>query len=164
MTSKVLKVAGLAAAVIAMTLPHSALATGNFKFKNTGDFTGTGSLTVTSVAVSIPCQVSLSGTTEGPGAKITSATFSGATCLAVSPSGLPWSIHPQTIHSMLIKDVTISAAVLGICGPGRLKAQITTQGKITISGSGLKSNLGVVPCSVSGTLQTRPHLEIVGRK
>ena len=132
-------------------------------FNNIGSFTARGSMTVTSIAISVPCQAKLTGTSGPNGAMITGATFSGATCIAVSPSGLPWPLRVDGIHSFSIKDVTVRAAILGICGPGGLKAQLTKTGKITVSGAGLPSSLGLTPCSVSATLNTSPNLEIIPR-
>ncbi len=150
------------ASAVALGLANPALASA-YKFNNIGAFTAKGSITVTSIAVSIPCQAKLSGTSDASGATITGATFTGATCLAVSPSGLPWSLRADSAHSLSIKNVTVQAAVLGICGPGGLKSQLTKTGKITISGASLPSSLGVTPCSVSATLMTSPQLEIIPR-
>jgi hypothetical protein len=135
----------IAVGAITLGLASPAFASSDYKFKNIGPFTGKGSMTVTSIAVSVPCQVTLKGTTDGAGTTITAATFSGATCIAISPSGLPWSLHANAAHSMTIRDVTVRAVVLGICG------------------AGLPSSLGATPCSVSGTLTTSPKLEIVAK-
>ena len=150
----------LAIGSLALALPVCAQASG-YRFTNVGDFTAFGSLTVTSVAASVPCQTHLRGTTDGPGTTIRGARFSGASCVAVSPSGLPWRLDPISAHSVTLHGVTIQAATLGICGPGTLKGQITKLGKITITGANLKSSLGPTPCSVSGTLQTHPALVVV---
>jgi hypothetical protein len=152
----------IAVGSIALGLANPAFASA-YKFKDTGAFTAKGSMTVTSIAISVPCQVQLSGTTSGSSPTITAATFSGLTCIAVTPSGLPWTLKADSAHSLSIQGVTITALVLGICGPGNLKGQLAKTGKITISGSGLKSSLGVIPCSVNATLKTSPALTIIPR-
>ena len=58
-----------------------------------------------------------------------------------------------------IHDVAVRAVVLGLCGPGNIRAGLDTRGKITIAGAALP---GLVPCSVSATLNTNPHLVIGG--
>ncbi len=152
----------LSVGAIALGIANPAFASA-YKFNNIGAFTAKGSMTVTSIAVSIPCQARLTGTSDASGATITGATFTGATCLAVTPSGLPWTLRADGAHSLSIRNVTVQAAVLGICGPGGLKSQLTKSGKITISGANLPSSLGVTPCSVSATLMTSPQLEIIPR-
>ncbi len=133
----------------------SASAAGHFKDK--GPFTATGSLTVTAGAVSLPCTAVLKGTTTGT-AKITSASFSGVSCLALSASGLPWKMNAFNPGNFSITHVTLSALVLGICGPGHLHAMLAPGGTFTIAGAGLP---GLVPCSVSATFNTKPALHIV---
>jgi hypothetical protein len=133
----------------------------DYKFKNIGSFTANGSMTVSSIAISVPCQATLDGATDGRRAEITAATFSGLTCIAVSPGGLPWGVRATSAHSLTISDVTVRAVVLGICGPGKVSAQLNKTGKITISGAGLPSSLGATPCSLDATLMTTPKLEIV---
>jgi hypothetical protein len=152
----------IAIGAIAFGLADPAFASA-YKFNNIGSFTAKGSMTVTSIAISIPCQAKLTGVSDGSGTTITGATFTGATCIAVSPSGLPWALRADGPHSLSIRDVTVRAAILGICGPGGLKSQLTKLGKITISGASLPSSLGVTPCSVSATLSTSPQLEIIPR-
>ena len=122
-------------------------------------FTADGGITVTAGAVSLPCTAHLTGNVGATGAaRITSAIFSGASCAALSAQNLPWGLGARRIDKLTIRQVTVSAVVLGICGPGTVKATLTTKGGlITISGANLP---GVVPCSLSGTLQTRPHLKI----
>ena len=121
-------------------------------------FTATGSIVVSAAAVSLPCQASLSGMVAADGsAKITSASFSGLSCAALTGSHLPWKMVPTNPSIIKIHHVTVSATVLGICGPGNVKAVLDTGGVITISGASLP---GLVPCSISGTLQTHPHLRI----
>jgi hypothetical protein len=122
-------------------------------------FAITGSFTVTAAAVSLPCTANLAATTVGRGATITGASFSGISCLALTASGLPWKITIGGPHSIKIHDVSVSALVLGVCGPGDVKAQLNTHGKIVIAGAGLP---GLVPCSVSATLDTNPNLIIGG--
>jgi hypothetical protein len=152
----------VAIGAVALCAASPTLAAG-YKFNNIGSFTAKGSMTVTSIAISVPCQATLTGTSGSDGATITAATFTGATCIAVSPSGLPWKLKADGPHSLTIKDVTVSALVLGICGPGGLKSQLNTNGKITVSGAGLPSSLGLIPCSVSATLSTSPKLEILSK-
>ena len=121
-------------------------------------FTATGSIVVSAAAVSLPCQASLSGMVAADGsAKITSASFSGLSCAALTGSHLPWKMVPTNPSIIKIHHVTVSALVLGICGPGNVKAVLNTGGAITISGASLP---GLVPCAISGTLRTNPHLRI----
>ena len=122
-------------------------------------FTAVGGITVTAGAVSLPCTAHLAGNIGPTGlARITSATFSGLSCAALSGQNLPWGMEARQVNKFTIRSVTVSAVVLGICGPGTVKATLTTQGGlITISGANLP---GLVPCSLSGTLQSRPHLRI----
>ncbi len=128
----------------------------DYKFDPNPAFTAEGSITVTAGAVSLPCNAVLSGTTLN-GAKITSATFSGVSCAALTPTGLPWPMHAVARHGGAFKNVTVSATVLGVCGPGAINFQVNAAGVISIAGAGLP---GVVPCSVSGTLRSRPRLSI----
>ncbi len=125
-------------------------------------FVATGAFTISAGAVSIPCQARLHGTTFGRGAKITRASFSGATCLAVVPRNLPWALSVGGPHSVRFHDVTLKAAgIVGVCGPGDLRGQDTVHGKITITGDSLPGLPGV-PCSVTATLVTSPNLRIGG--
>lgn len=125
-------------------------------------FVARGAFIVSTAAVSIPCQAVLHGTTVGRGAKITSARFSGATCVAVVPSNLPWDLTVGGPHSVKFHGVTVSAAgLVGTCGPGVLRGQDTIHGKITITGDNLRGLPGA-PCAVTSTLITRPHLTIAG--
>ena len=124
-------------------------------------FAVTGSLTVTAAAVSLPCTVNANATTVGKGATITSVSFSGVSCLALTASNLPWAITIGSLHGIKIHNVAVSAVVLGVCGPGDVKAQLNANGKIVIAGAGLP---GLVPCSVSATLTTNPRLVIGGHK
>jgi hypothetical protein len=120
-----------------------------------------GSLTVTAGAVSLPCTTKMHATTVGRGATITSANFSGVSCAALSASNLPWHITVSGAHSIKLHNVSLSAVVLGVCGPGDIKAQLNAHGKIVIAGAGLP---GLVPCSVSATLDTNPNLLIGGHQ
>jgi hypothetical protein len=128
----------------------------DYKFKNSGAFTATGSLTVTAAAVSLPCTAVLTGST-GP-AKVTGAAFSGLSCLALSASNLPWKMHVNAAHTFTFEGVEVSALVLGVCGPGKVKSQLNEVGGILITGAGLP---GLVPCSVSGNFTTSPRLGII---
>ncbi|MGI8840708.1 MAG: hypothetical protein ACR2F8_08025 [Caulobacteraceae bacterium] len=121
----------------------------------------TGSLTVTAAAVSLPCTANFNATTVGTGATITSASFSGVSCAALTASGLPWPVTIAGLHSIKIHNVAVSAVVLGVCGPGDVKAQLNATGKIVIAGAGLP---GLVPCSVSATLDSKPNLKIGGHR
>lgn len=120
-----------------------------------------GSMTVTAAAVSLPCTAKFHATTVGRGATITSANFSGVSCDALTASGLPWKITVSGAHSIKIHNVSVSAVVLGVCGPGDVKAQLNAHGKIVIAGAGLP---GLVPCSVSATLDSNPNLIIGGHQ
>jgi hypothetical protein len=151
---KFISIAALGLAAFGFTSPAFAF---HFLPKDTS-FTAKGSLTVTAGAVSLPCTATLHGTTEG-GAKITSASFSGLTCLALTASDLPWKMTPANDNNVNFKDMSVSATVLGICGPGNVRAHLSTNGVISISGAGLKH--GLLPCSVSGTFRTNPKLSIV---
>ena len=118
-----------------------------------------GTVTVTAGAVSLPCTAKFRATTVGRGATIKSASFSGISCAALTASNLPWPITIAAAHSIKIHNVAVSAATLGVCGPGDVKAQLNAHGKIVIAGAGLP---GLVPCSVTGTLDTNPNLLIGG--
>ena len=152
----------ITAGAIALGLASPAFASA-YKFNDIGSFTANGSMTVTSIAISIPCKTKLTGVSDGSGATITGATFTGATCIAVSPSGLPWTLRADGPRSLTIRNVTVRAAILGICGPGGLKSQLAKTGKITVSGANLPSSLGATPCSVTATLNTSPQLQIIPR-
>lgn len=121
-------------------------------------FTATGAIVVSAAAVSLPCQASLGGSVAADGsAKITSASFSGLSCAALTASNLPWKMVPAQATKIKIHHVTVSALVLGICGPGNIKTTLSSGGVISIAGASLP---GLVPCAISGTLQTLPHLRI----
>ena len=122
-------------------------------------FTASGGITVTAGAVSLPCTAHLRGNIGATGnARITSVIFSGVSCAALSGQNLPWGMGAKQINKFSIRNVTVSAVVLGICGPGTVKANLTSKGGlITISGANLP---GLVPCSLNGTLQSNPHLRI----
>jgi hypothetical protein len=145
--------------LVALSLASTASA-GGYKFKNIGGFTATGSITVTAAVLSLPCTAVLTGTTSD-GAKISGATFSGLSCLALTPGTLPWKIHPNAAHAFVINSVTVQALVLGVCGPGNVQAGLNKAGVMSISGAGLP---GLVPCSVSGSLKTSPTLQIEAKK
>lgn len=132
----------------------------DYKFASNPAFTATGSITVTAGAVSLPCNAVLHGTTTN-GARFTSATFSGLSCAALTASGLPWPTGALAPHGAVMKNVTVNATVLGVCGPGNIHYQVNEAGVISISGAGLP---GIVPCSVSGSLTTKPKLMIVPTK
>ena len=149
-----------ALSVVLLGVASTADAAKDWRFKNTGAFTANGSITVTAAAVSLPCTTVLTGTTsDGP--KISGATFSGLSCLALTAGGLPWKINANAQHGFTIKDVTVQALVLGVCGPGKIQSQLNTDGVMLISGAGLP---GLVPCSVSGSLTTKPKLTIVAKR
>ena len=147
---KFISIAALGLAAFGFTSPAFAF---HFLPKDTS-FTAKGSLTVT--ARRLPCTATLHGTTEG-GAKITSASFSGLTCLALTASDLPWKMTPANDNNVNFKDMSVSATVLGICGPGNVRAHLSTNGVISMSGAGLKH--GLLPCSVSGDVQDEPEAE-----
>ncbi|MEO7026461.1 MAG: hypothetical protein ABI056_02805 [Caulobacteraceae bacterium] len=128
----------------------------DYVFKDKGSFTATGNITVTAAAVSLPCTAVLQGTTHGH-PQITSAQFSGLTCLALTGSNFPWRMHAIGPHTFSINDVTVSAVTLGVCGPGKIRAQLNAAGIINISGDSLP---GLVPCAVSGNLKSQPGLNI----
>lgn len=128
----------------------------DYKFAPNPSFNAEGGITVTAGAVSLPCNTVLTGTTEN-GARITSANFSGVSCAVLTPSGLPWPLHASDRHNATLKNVTVSATVLGLCGPGTIKFHLSSSGVITITGANLP---GTLPCSVSGTLKTKPRLKI----
>jgi hypothetical protein len=131
----------------------------NFHFEANPSFTATGAMTVTAGVVSVPCTATLKGSTTKAGdAKITSASFSGLTCAGLTPSGLPWKMEPFNTRNFAFQRVTVTAVVLGICGPGHLHALLSPGGAITISGAGLP---GLIPCTVSATFRTSPALHIV---
>lgn len=123
-------------------------------------FTARGSFTVSKGAASISCHAEFHGTTVGRGAEITSATFSGSTCVGVTPSNLPWDLTVGGPHSVKFHKVTFTTA-LGVCGPGVLKGQDTLHGKITMTGEGLRGSSGD-RCAVTATLNTNPNLTISG--
>ena len=125
-------------------------------------FTISGGVTVSTTAVSLPCTASMSATTVGRGATITGATFSGGACGALSAAGLPWHVTVGGPHSIKIHGMSVSAVVLGICGPGDVRAQLNVHGKIVMSGANLPGS--ILPCSVSGTLSTHPNLLIGGHQ
>jgi hypothetical protein len=133
---------------------------GDYRFKDIGAFTATGSLTVTAAAVSLPCTAVLTGTTTG-GPQITGATFSGLSCFALTAGELPWKLHANAMHGFTVKGMEVSALVLGLCGPGKVKAQLNDAGVVAISGAGLP---GLVPCSVSANFTTSPKVVIVEKK
>jgi hypothetical protein len=153
---KLISVAALGLLTLGFASPAAA-----YKFVpvNTA-FRASGTITVSTAAVSIPCRANLLGTTVG-GGKITSATFSGTTCAALTASGLPWSMTTGSQSGLRLHGVTVNALVLGICGPGTIGGTLSTFGRITFSGAGLPGTLG--PCSVSATLHTEPELHIVGQ-
>lgn len=154
------KLSLLAIGGLAVSLAGAASAS-TYNFKNIGAFTASGSMTVTVAAVSVPCQAQLTGMTKADGAaSITGATFSGATCIAVSPAGLPWSLTAKAKHAITIGGVTVEATIIGICGPGDIDGKLNHVGVISFTGAGLPSSLGVAPCAVSGTFDTSPRLKI----
>ncbi len=146
--------------IAALALLTTALATSasafSFSPKN-GNFAATGSITVTAGAVSLPCSATLMGKTKGDTATITSASFGGLSCAALSASNLPWSVTINNLHNIVFHGVSVNALVLGVCGPGNMPAIDSSRGKLTIAGAGLP---GVIPCSVSGTFQTKPMLVV----
>ena len=149
-----------ALSVISLCVANTATAASDYKFKNIGAFTATGSITVTAAAVSLPCTTVLTGSTTS-GTAITGASFSGLSCLLLVGSNLPWKMHAIAAHGFKMNGVEVSALVLGICGPGNIKAQLNEAGVIAISGAGLP---GLVPCSVEGSMTTSPKLLILPRK
>jgi hypothetical protein len=122
-------------------------------------FKATGSITVSTVAVSLPCTAVLRGRTAKTTAKIAKAEFSGLSCIALTASGLPWDITIANNHNVVIHGVEVDALVLGLCGPGNVPAFLTSTGKLTITAANLTGS-GVLPCSVSGTLHTKPAIKI----
>ena len=128
----------------------------HFEPTNTA-FKAHGAFTVTAGAVSLPCTAHFQGTTVG-GAQITSARFSGISCVALTASGLPWAITTHSADGATINGVAVSALILGVCGPGNVKATVSHTGKFTITGANLP---GLVPCTVTSTFLTNPHLTIV---
>jgi len=148
-----------ALSLIALGVANTAVA-GGYRFKDTGAFTAHGSITVTAAAVSLPCTTVLTGTTTHD-PKITVATFSGLTCLALVSSNLPWNMSADAPHGFIVHGMEVSALVLGICGPGNVHTGLSKAGVIGITGAGLP---GRVPCSVSGSLTTSPKLEIISKQ
>lgn len=153
-----LSIATLGLASVGLAGP--AAAAPGFHFEPEGaTFTAKGGVTVTAGAVSLPCTAHLDGRINALGdAKITSASFSGLSCAGLTASNLPWPMHAANVNKFNIKRVTVSAAVLGVCGPGKVLATLTTVGsRIVISGADLP---GLVPCSLTADLQAKPHLRI----
>lgn len=133
---------------------------GNVHFEPTGSiFRASGGITVTAGAVSLPCTANLRGNINARGdARITRAEFSGLSCAGLRASNLPWPMVANQETKFTIRGVRVSAVVLGVCGPGKVSATLTVKGgRISIAGANLP---GVVPCSLSGTLNTTPHLRI----
>ena len=153
------KFAIAALGLVSLAVANTAAAS-DYRFKDKGAFTATGSLTVTAAAVSLPCTAVMTGTTTG-GPKITGATFSGLSCLALTAGNLPWKMHVNAPHGFTIKGMEVSALVLGVCGPGKVKSQLNEAGVIMITGAGLP---GLVPCSVSGNFTTSPEVAIIKKK
>jgi hypothetical protein len=81
--------------------------------------------------------------------------------MLLSASNLPWRMHANAQHGFVMNDVSVGALVLGLCGPGKIHLGLNTAGVVTISGAGLP---GILPCSVSGTMTTKPVLTIVEKK
>lgn len=121
-------------------------------------FSAHGAVTVTAGAVSLPCTAVLHGTTVG-GGSITSASFSGVSCGALTATNLPWSMTTGSVSGLRIHGMAVNAVILGVCGPGSVGGSLSAFGRIAISSANLP---GLIPCSVSATLHTTPHLRIVG--
>jgi hypothetical protein len=153
------KLALAALSLVSLAVANTAVAS-DYKFKDTGAFTATGSLTATALAVSLPCSATLTGTTSS-GAQISAGTFSGLSCLLLTPGNMPWKMHANAMHGFTIKGMEVSALVLGVCGPGSVKAQLNNAGNLTITGAGLP---GLVPCSIDANLKTQPKLVIKQKK
>jgi len=151
-----------ALSLVSLGVANTATAASDFYFKNKGAFTATGSITVSTLAVSLPCTATLTGTTTG-GAKITAATFSGGGCTVLTAGNLPWHLKATASHSISIKKMEVSAlGLLGICGPDKVKAQLNANGVVLITSAQLSGS--ILPCSVSANLATKPHLEILEKK
>jgi len=147
--------------VLGLTAMAGASSASSFSFHPThADFTATGSLTVTSGAVTVPCSATLEGATQGDKASITSAAFSGAQCGGMTPDGLPWSVTIDNGHKIVFHGVSFTVPAAGICGPGNVHVIDNSRGKLTITKSKLK---GEVSCSVSADFKTKPVLTVTGK-
>jgi hypothetical protein len=131
-----------------------------YEFKDTGSFTATGSLTAAALAVTLPCSAVMTGTTTGA-AQVTGATFSGLSCFLLSAGNLPWKMHANAPHSFTLKGLEVSALILGVCGPGKVKSQLNAKGDILITSASLP---GLLPCTVSANLTTEPSIIIIPKK
>jgi hypothetical protein len=71
-------------------------------------------------------------------------------------------MEAKSDHSFVIKHMEVGVLGIGICGPRNVRSKLSVNGSITISGADLTGKGLPVPCSVSGTLQTSPHITIAG--
>jgi hypothetical protein len=126
-------------------------------------FDASGTFTVSVALVSLSCPMHLSGMTHDPGdgATLKTAHFSGLGCLAVlQPGALPWGLKATHVTSATIIGMEVSALPIGICGPGNAAATTSgTSGQYTITNASLPGT--ILPCAVSSTFQTHPHLRIL---
>jgi len=122
-------------------------------------FTASGSITVTAAAVSIPCTAALSGKTDGTTATITGATFSGLLCTVVSQANLPWKVTIANIRNVVFDGVEVNVVGIGICGPANMPVHSLALGEFTIAGANLNGPL--IPCTISGTLPTKPLVKVM---
>jgi hypothetical protein len=126
-------------------------------------FTASGTFTVSVALVSLSCPMHLSGMTHDPNdsASISAAKFTGLGCLLVlEPGALPWGMKPTGATSANVIGMEVSATAIGICGPGNAAATTSgTSGQFTITNATLPGT--ILPCAVSSTFQTHPHLRIL---
>jgi hypothetical protein len=150
--------AGLITAFLAVSMANGAAAASAYKFSpfNT-QYTGMGSIVLTTSAGSISCTVSINGKTTNP-RQISAVSFTGESgCDTLVARNLPWSYAPTYSGRAQLHHATLFSPTLGRCGPNELDTGVSN-GTITLQDR-LPGPGGI--CTVTGSITTTPAINIV---
>lgn len=125
-------------------------------FSPPGTHTLSGTVTV-SKGITLTCTMSGTGNITGAGAAtITSLSLSGGLCPAISFAGLPYAVTAANLNSITIVDVR-AVGITGNCRGNLTGAFNQTTGQITFTNATIPSDpAGGAPCVVNGTVSTTP--------
>jgi hypothetical protein len=127
-------------------------------FSPPGGHTVSGPVTV-SKGITLNCTLSGTGNVTGGGAAtITSLSLTGGLCGLVSFTGLPYAVTSTSLTSITIVDVR-AVGITGNCRGNLTGAFNQTTGQITFTNATIPSDPpGGSPCVINGTVATAPPI------
>ncbi|CAN7553667.1 activator of alkane oxidation [Caulobacter sp. LjRoot300] len=156
-----MKIFASAVALLATAAFAASASAASFSPAN-GNFTGTGTTSLTKGTLTIPCTANFTGHTAGGIGFIDTATFSGGggLCGLIHKTGT-WTATAATANgtgggTASITGVAVTASLFGTCGPSTVAISLNDTGLITFNNQTLSPD-----CAINGSVQTSPQLHIV---